>query len=62
MLTEGKITLNPEFLGKVVEICGQDVSSKSSRLNHSRIIRFRPDKPKEDCIVSFHPIAPTEEV
>jgi len=54
-----KIELNQEFLGRIVEVTGQDFSPKSQRLNHARIIRFRPDKPKEDCkIENINPSPP----
>lgn len=47
---DGKPTLNPEFLGLVLEVDGQAISSKSLRLTHPRMVRVRFDKTPEDCI------------
>lgn len=48
--SEGKPTLNPDFLGLVLEVDGQTISSKSLRLTHPRMKRIRFDKSKDECI------------
>lgn len=47
---DGKPTLHPDFYGRVVELDGQDISAKSFRLSHPRLVRFRFDKAKEECV------------
>lgn len=47
---DGKPTLNPVFYGRVVELDGQDISAKSLRLSHPRLIRFRTDKSNNECV------------
>lgn len=47
---DGKPALHPDFYNKVVELDGQDISSKSMRLSHPKMIRFRFDKNKSECI------------
>lgn len=47
---DGNPTLHPDFYGRVVELDGQDISAKSFRLSHTRLIRFRFDKAKEECV------------
>jgi len=37
----GSVIVNPSWLGRVAEIEGQDISSKSRALSHARILRFR---------------------
>ena len=37
---DGTIRLKPSFLGKTARIMGQDVSTKSKRLRHARIISW----------------------
>ena len=48
---EGKLILNPKFIGQVVEVDGQSVSARNKRLRHAKLIRFRPDKNAEDCSI-----------
>jgi len=40
-MSGGTLAINPSWLGRVAEIEGQDVSSKSRSLSHARILRFR---------------------
>ena len=47
---EGNTTMDPLLYGQVVEVDGQEVSRVSKRLTHPRLIRFRFDKLKEDCV------------
>lgn len=44
------VSLNPEFGGLVAELDGQALSSKSKRLEHPRLIRWRIEKSAEMCI------------
>jgi ATP-dependent DNA ligase len=39
--SNGLVIVNPAWVGRVAEIEGQDVSSKSRSLSHARILRFR---------------------
>ena len=41
--------LNPEFLGKVVEIRFQQITSRSARGRHAVISRWRDDQTPDDC-------------
>ena len=47
---DGKPCLAEEFYGLVVEVNGQSISSRNRRLTHPRMVRFRADKTKEECI------------
>jgi ATP-dependent DNA ligase len=49
---EGKPTLNPDYLGKVITVTGQDVSSANMRLSHCRCTSWniRTDKNQSDCV------------
>jgi hypothetical protein len=44
--------LRKEMYDRVVEVDGQSISSVSWHLTHSRFVRFRDDKSKEDCRVT----------
>ncbi len=46
---QGFPILNPEYYGKVVDVDGQNFSSRSKHLNHARIIDWRPDLTPEHC-------------
>lgn len=51
---EGKISLNPDFLGRVLVINGQDLSPKAHRFMHATIDwkrGFRKDKSPELCVM-----------
>ena len=50
--SEGKPTLREDFYNLIVELDGQCISAKSMRLTHPRMIRYRGDKIKEECIYS----------
>lgn len=50
MGVDGKPTLHPDFYGKVVELDGQAMSAKSFRITHPRLLRFRIDKSKDECV------------
>ena len=43
--------LKAEYYNKVVEIDGQSVSSRTKRLRHAVLVRFRPDKNRDDCVI-----------
>lgn len=44
------ISLNPLYANLVAEVDGQALSSVSKRLEHPRILRFRPERSPESCI------------
>lgn len=46
---DGTIGMNPAIYNKVVELQGQWFSSKSKRLVHPALVRFRDDKSPEAC-------------
>lgn len=48
----GNPCLDPMLYDQVVEVDGQNVSRVSKRLTHPRMLRFRFDKLKEDCVYS----------
>lgn len=48
---QGNITLDPSWMGKVLEVDGQDVSAREKRLTHARIIRERPDRSIFECVM-----------
>lgn len=43
-------TLHPDYYNRVVEIDGQDVSTKERRFRHAVIRHFRPDKTAFECV------------
>lgn len=45
---DDSISLNPEYLYKVISITGQEIT-KNKRLAHSRLVEWRPDKNWQDC-------------
>ena len=47
----GNPYLNPEYLGKVMELDGQCFSPRSKHLVHARIVEWRPDKTSDDCVI-----------
>lgn len=51
---EGNPVLNPEYLGRVIKVEGQDISSKNLRLTHCRCLdwNFRIDKSPSQCILT----------
>jgi len=55
------VSLDPRLMGRVAEVSGQDISSRSMRLSHATIERWRPtegpdSKSKEECMVSMEDI------
>lgn len=48
---DGNLQLNPEYLGKVVELVGNGWS-RTGRLVHPRILNWRDDRQKESCQMS----------
>lgn len=50
--SEGNPTLREDFYDMVVELEGQEISAVNRRLTHPRLIRFRTDKSKQDCVFS----------
>ena len=51
-VVNGKPQLKKEFYGQVVEIDGQDISARSKRFTHARIVRWRPDRSSNTCIMT----------
>lgn len=51
-VVSGKPTLKKDYYGRVVEVLAYDWS-KSLRLSHARILRWRPDKIQDECIVDL---------
>jgi ATP-dependent DNA ligase len=47
----GNPILNESWYNRVGEIDGQWVSAKNKRLMHSRLVRFRDDKGKDQCVM-----------
>lgn len=47
-----KTELNPQWLGKVAIVTGQELAYKSGRLVSARIEHWRSDLTKEDCVYS----------
>lgn len=45
----GEPALNPEFLGRVATLSGQNISARKLALTHCVIERWRPDKGIEGC-------------
>lgn len=50
-LVNGKPMLKEEYYGQVVEVEGQSISARAKRLVHPRLIRFRTDKAKFECVM-----------
>lgn len=48
---DGKPTLNPEFLGRVATLSGQDISARKLAITHCTIVTWRPDKDISGCEV-----------
>ena len=48
---DGKPTLDPKWFGQVFEVDGQAISPKALRLTHPRILRHRPDKSANQCLM-----------
>ena len=46
---DGKPTLNPDFLGKVSTLSGQNISARKLALTHAVIVQWRPDKDPDGC-------------
>lgn len=44
------VSLNPDFDGLVAELQGQALSAKSQRLEHPRMIMWRPERMPDSCI------------
>ena len=51
ILKNGKYILDPKMYGKVASIDGQDISARSLRLSHARLLNWRPDRSIDNCIV-----------
>lgn len=47
----GSMKLDPDYMGKVVEVEGQAVSGRAMRLTHPRLLRFREDKSPAECVM-----------
>jgi ATP-dependent DNA ligase len=51
---DGKVALNPQWMGKVAAINGQDVSTRSRSLAHARLLKWREgadSKLSSDCVM-----------
>lgn len=46
---DGKPSLNPDFLGRVATLSGQNVSARKLALTHCVIDQWRPDKDPDGC-------------
>ena len=46
---DGKPSLNPDFLGRVATLSGQNISARKLALTHCVIETWRPDKSPEGC-------------
>lgn len=55
--TGGVVSLNPKYLGRVVELTGQEFG-KNMKLGSARINLWRPDRNKESCILTLDQIKP----
>lgn len=51
-IVNGQVELNPKYYNAVVEIDGQDISSKNMRFTHALLLRMRPDKNKDSCTIT----------
>jgi hypothetical protein len=49
VLIDGKPSLNPEFLGRVATLSGQNISARKLALTHCVIQTWRPDKDPSGC-------------
>jgi len=48
---DNKPALKPEYYGKVVEVDGQCITSRAKRLKHAVLVRWRPDRSPDTCIL-----------
>lgn len=48
---DGELALNPKYLDQVAELDGQDISPRSLRIMHARILKWRPDRGPDSCLV-----------
>ena len=48
---KGNVILDPSWYGKVVEVDGQDISARALRLTHAILVRFRPDRSQDTCVI-----------
>lgn len=48
--SDGKPTLDPAYMGRVMEVEGQCVSARERRLVHPRMLGWRPDRSPETCV------------
>lgn len=46
---QGEPYLNPEYMGKVLEVDGQCFSPRSKHLVHAKLVEWRDDKSHDDC-------------
>lgn len=47
----GNPILDPTFYNRVVEVDGQSISARARRLTHAVLVRFRPDRSADTCIM-----------
>ena len=48
---EGNPILKQDYYNKVVEVDGQCISARAKRLRHAVLVRFRPDRSSDTCIL-----------
>ena len=49
--SEGNPVLKESFYNQVVEVDGQCISARAMRLRHAVLVRFRPDRSSDTCIL-----------
>ena len=46
------VSLKPEYYGRVIEADGQNISSREQRIRQAKVIRWRSDKDKYQCVMT----------
>lgn len=47
--SDGSVTLNPEYYGRVATVKGQNISARNLRLTHAVLEQWRPEKSSTEC-------------
>lgn len=47
--SDGSVTLNPEYYGRVATVKGQNISARNLRLTHAVLEQWRPEKSSAEC-------------
>lgn len=50
-IVDGKPVLKQEYYSKVIECDGQCITARARRLKHAVIVRWRPDKSPDQCVM-----------